>query len=243
MPFYRLRDDREADVIIKQHGDKSWEVRQEFRYVTPDGQTYIVPKRFCTDLASVPWFFWWLVASYGRHTRAALVHDTLIGPDAIVKVERKYADWILLTALDDTPEGERRGSWCRHQLMWVAVCLFGTMRQCSKALLGLFLLHVAVFWVSFASVLLGWSPFGWQAVPWVGVVAVGALGFAWTFNPQADRRLASRLWPVGAVGLPLVLPAVLLVGATAVVIWVLDVIPAIVQGRGVPPIGPTRFPA
>src|SRR5262245_9192911 len=30
-----------------------------------------------TDLASVPPFMWWLVASYGNHTRAALLHDAL----------------------------------------------------------------------------------------------------------------------------------------------------------------------
>ncbi len=114
-----------------------------FRYVLPDGTARVVPSGFCTDLASVPWFFWWLVASYGRHTRAALVHDTLIGADAKDKVKRKYADWVLLTALEDTPAGEDRGSWLRHQLMWVAVCLFGTMRECSKALMALFLLQVA----------------------------------------------------------------------------------------------------
>ena len=40
---------------------------------------------------------------------------------------------MFLTALEDTPPGEKPGSWLRHQFMWAALCLFGTMRK-GKAL-------------------------------------------------------------------------------------------------------------
>ncbi|HEY3050213.1 MAG TPA: DUF1353 domain-containing protein [Gaiellaceae bacterium] len=80
-----------------------------------------------TDLASVPPFMWWLVASYGNHTRAALLHDALI-PDegSAPPVERTAADRLLLQALRE-PGQQRRGAF-RHWLMWAAVSVFGTMR-------------------------------------------------------------------------------------------------------------------
>src|SRR5207244_8687600 len=91
----------------------------------PDvARVVVVWTDFVTDLASVPWPFWWLVASYGRHTRAAIVHDSLVGRGARIHVPRKTADHIFLVALEDDADG-KHGSYVRHQLTWVAVCLFG----------------------------------------------------------------------------------------------------------------------
>jgi uncharacterized protein DUF1353 len=246
MPFYTLYGSGEAEVILKQIGDNSFEVMRGFRYDVPNSpKSYIVPAGFRTDLASVPWLLWWLVASHGRHTRAALVHDTLIGADASTQIPRKEADWILYTALEDTAPGEKKGSWLRHQMIWVAVCLFGTMRQCAKFLLALYLINLAVFWFAVITSLLGWSPWWSSRVGWIVAGAAGVAGFLWTFNPQADRRLAFRLWPVGAFALPLVTPAFVVALGTVALIAAVDALPALIQHRKWPIFPPyrVRFPA
>ena len=137
-----------------------------------------------TDLASVPSLFWWLVASYGNHTRAALLHDALyVKPDQPQPVPRRTADRLFLAALRE-PEG-KKGAF-RHWLMWVAVSLFGTMR---RWLGGLFAIQVLAIW-SFLiwAVTWAWAPSVW-AIRWtwwqilIAVVAVPlflfALGTAW----------------------------------------------------------------
>ena len=56
------------------------------------------------------------------------------------------------------------------------------------------------------------------------------------------RDIAGRLWPVGAIALP----AVALVLATSLLVWVVDLVPALVRGlrHGEwerPPFRPTRI--
>jgi hypothetical protein len=194
-----------------------------------------------TDLASVPWSLWWLVASYGRHTRAALVHDSLIGDDAVVEVERKYADWVFLTALEDHTAGEPHGSWTRHQLMWAAVCLFGTMKEQRLSLMLAFLVHLILFWFTLVGALAGWLPFGLTSQRWLLVIVIGVLGFGWTWNPCAVRKQAWRLWPLTVVFLPLIAPAVILVYVTVGLIWSFEALPSKRAGRGWPPVTPTRI--
>jgi hypothetical protein len=96
----------------------------------PDGRTIVVPpsEGGRTDLASVPSFMWWLVASYGNHTRAALLHDALVEerPGVAPAVPRTEADRLLLAALRDP--GQQRAGAFRHWLMWAAASVFGTMR-------------------------------------------------------------------------------------------------------------------
>jgi hypothetical protein len=101
------------------------------RYTEP----FVVPAdvvTFRTDLASIPWFFAWLVPGLGTHMPAVLVHDALVlrpgeakshvGPD----VDREEADRILRDAMASlgTPV-------VRRWLMWTAVILataFTTLR-------------------------------------------------------------------------------------------------------------------
>jgi hypothetical protein len=242
MPFHALEGNGPAEVVLKQIGDNLFEVEEGFRYDLPDASaTYEVPEGFHTDLASVPWFLWWLVASHGHHTRAALVHDTLIGSDALVEIPRKEADWVLYTALEDTAANEKKGSWMRHWMTWVAVCVFGTMRQCAKFLFALFLLNVVVVWFALISGLTGWDPWARGWVWWLVAGIAGAAGFLWAFNPQADRRLSSRLWPIGAIGLALVTPALIVVLATALIVAAIDLVPALKQGRRWPVVQPFRL--
>ncbi len=95
-----------------------------------DGRTIVVPPNEGgrTDLASVPSFMWWLVASYGNHTRAALLHDALVVDQDGVEppIPRTAADRLLLSALREP--GQQKGGAFRHWLMWAAASVFGTMR-------------------------------------------------------------------------------------------------------------------
>lgn len=73
-----------------------------------------------TDLASVPSALRWLVAPYGVHTPAALVHDRLVGPRRVAGVSDPDADRLFRVMLADL--GLPR---LRRGLMWAAV-VFGT---------------------------------------------------------------------------------------------------------------------
>src|SRR5216110_1448596 len=91
-----------------------------FSYTDPDGERHHVTPEGVgkTDLASVPSILWWFVASYGRQTRAALVHDELID-----QIERQDADWVFRRALGDSGIG-----WARRWLAWSAVSFETTFR-------------------------------------------------------------------------------------------------------------------
>lgn len=94
-----------------------------------NGETFVVPPNAGgrTDLASVPWIASWLVASYGSHTLAVLLHDSLVPDDGEEEmVARTAADRLLLTALREP--GQKKGAF-RHWLMWAAVSVYGTMRR------------------------------------------------------------------------------------------------------------------
>lgn len=108
---------------------------------------------------------WWLVATYGNHTRAVLLHDALI-PDTGVAppVERKAADRLLLAALKERePEpdeqGRRKKGVFRHWLMWAAVAVFGTMGKLPAAL---FSAHVYAVW----GLAIGGAAWAWGDVLW-----------------------------------------------------------------------------
>ncbi len=88
---------------------------------------FVVPhdtEEFLTDLASIPWFFAWLVPGQGSHLPGVLLHDGLVvnagegkthvGPD----VTRLEADRILRHAMGDlgTP-------FVRRWLVWTGVAL------------------------------------------------------------------------------------------------------------------------
>jgi Protein of unknown function (DUF1353) len=109
------RDPFEPDegVLLEQMDRKRFHLNRGFKYIDPDWEHHVVrihpPGN--TDLASVPSILWWLVASYGRHTRPALVHDQLVD-----EIERHDADWIFRKALMDTRIG-----WVRRWLIFTAV--------------------------------------------------------------------------------------------------------------------------
>jgi hypothetical protein len=126
-----------------------------------------------TDLASVPWFMWWLVARYGNHTKAALLHDALIVDEGVPPVPRTTADRLFLAALREP--GQKTGAF-RHWLMWAAVATFGTM---SRALAAVFVGHVVAVWgLVSAALAWAWAPAIWpkSLVLQIAVVAAVVAG-------------------------------------------------------------------
>ena len=145
-----------------------------------------------TDLASVPSFLWWLIASYGSHTRAALLHDALyVDKGQHEPVPRATADRLFLTALREP--GQKTGT-IRHWLMWVGVSLFGTM---PRWLGGLFAVQVVAIWgLLVTAVAWAWGPAIWD-MDWtwweivIAVVVIPAfllvLGTSWRAGVDVRR--------------------------------------------------------
>ncbi len=119
---------------------KFWIVRREFTYhITSKYGKYkvIIPFGFKTDFASVPRLFWWLVSPWGRHGKAAVVHDRLYQSIRIMltdplyksmfdyfdyaqKDPRKFSDDIFLEAMGVLEVK----NWRKYPMYW-AVRLFG----------------------------------------------------------------------------------------------------------------------
>jgi hypothetical protein len=65
-----------------------------------------VPAGFVTDFASVPRAFWSIIAPYGKHAKAAVLHDFLYAchgyafGDQLVSFTRKECDDIFLKAME-----------------------------------------------------------------------------------------------------------------------------------------------
>lgn len=108
-----------------------YRLQQQFEYVKPDyaagpnGYKVVAPsdlRRFRTDLASVPFFATWLVPRDGKHTPAALLHDSLYADARAIGSTKdriralQTADWVFRGAMDVT-----RVSLVRRWLMWAAV--------------------------------------------------------------------------------------------------------------------------
>ncbi len=148
------------DVLVVNHlagRVHEWEIRQPmtYRLVDRDDAEFVtVPPRFKTDFASVPRPFWFWLAPWGRHGRAAIVHDFLYqlgavtDPDAPVATRlrrppKREADRIFREAMGVLDEVILKNSnfWKgalkpfvgvrlalaapRRWVMWAAVAVFG----------------------------------------------------------------------------------------------------------------------
>lgn len=120
MPFDPANRKLELRVIPPNR----FELLETFAYTDPRNRQHVITPQGVgnTDLASVPWFLWWFVASYGRHTAAALVHDQLVET-----IDRRDADWIFRSALEESDT-----SWIRRWLMWAAVSFETRFRTAFK---------------------------------------------------------------------------------------------------------------
>lgn len=114
-------------IELRQCGG-SFKLLRAFGYRDPRyTEAFVVPANledFTTDLASIPWFFAWLVPGLGTHLPAVILHDGLVraegalpdhrGPD----VSREEADHILRDAMAclGVPK-------IRRWIMWTAVII------------------------------------------------------------------------------------------------------------------------
>lgn len=232
MPFTERDGTELRGVLVEQQTDGHWfHVRRSFAYHDPIlDKDVVVPQGLKTDLSSVPWFLWWLVASYGTHTAAALVHDYLVVENMTVP-QRVEADAIFFHALE-----ESGNNWFRHRIMFAAVSWGLSMRKGAPILFCVFVAQLALFWgTALWGVLgaIGWCDHGTAA----GLVAliVGLAGFAWARVPTTARELAWWLWPASVAAVGVVAVPVLVIFPSVFAVYAIDLAAAIgqaVRGRG-----------
>lgn len=89
----------------------------DLTFIDDDGTSYTAPAGTLTDFASVPRPVWWLLPKYGKHTRAAVIHDD--------GCTRRYMDSASVHALF---RRALKACGCAPQTvygMWLMVRLFG----------------------------------------------------------------------------------------------------------------------
>ena len=226
--------DRTPDPELRQIDEDTFVILRSFCYRSPstdpdEGVVYVVPGEDFepsahrglgarvivppdmsgrTDLASVPSLFWWLIASYGNHTRASLLHDALYVDEGEPPVPRRTADRLFLTALREP--GPQKGGAFRHWLMWAAVSAFGTMRWRLGLLFGL---HVVAVWaLTICAIVWAWADgiggIGWSAwqivlAALVGLAFLVVVGSSW--RAGVDLR-GGWLVPTAMTSLLVVVP-------------------------------------
>lgn len=99
--------------------DKYWLVNEEYRYQTSKGLV-VVPKGFRTDYASVPKIFRNIINTYGKHGRAAVVHDWLYSSKCKINITRAEADKIFLEIMVEWSVKKYK-----RILMYMLVRMFG----------------------------------------------------------------------------------------------------------------------
>jgi Protein of unknown function (DUF1353) len=204
--FYDVESEGKLILQLEPDGAR-FRILRPFGYRDPrHAEPFVVPAdivSFRTDLASIPWFFAWLVPGLGTHLPAVLVHDALVvnpgegkthlGPD----VDREEADRILRDAMASlgTPV-------VRRWLMWTAVILataFSTLRprwRWAPLVVGTLAAIAALGVVATLDLLdiVDWLP--WMSdQPWLAEVAWGT-AFA-LLVPAVLAILWGRLWRAG----------------------------------------------
>jgi hypothetical protein len=182
VPFYKLDSLEPPDVVLKQATATRFQLLRGFRWQKPDGSFYLVTPHDAnspptddnsTDLASVPRWLWWFVASYGHHTLPALLHDQAVDDEDVP--DRRLADtWFRLSMRDAGV------FWLRRWIMWAAVSL-ETLRQRHGVRFIVFLTHLCGLIAAITLCAIG-------RVPWWVVAAVVAAGAIW-----GPRRWLSTL--------------------------------------------------
>lgn len=98
------------------------------------GGPWVSVPNWGTDLASIPGVLWGLIASYGRHTLAVLLHDYLCDWADTKKevplerpgtpfLRRSVADEVFLQALRDPQAGPYANPWFRSLVLWTGVSI------------------------------------------------------------------------------------------------------------------------
>ena len=202
MPFVTSEhDDTDPRVELAVVPPRRFLLLRGFGYRAHDGSFWDIPADgVSTDLASVPSPLWSLLASYGRQTRPALLHDHIT--DEALRLTDRQAAFDLRDRGDDlfreslADEGVTSGS--RRWTFWAGVtlgkyALHGTFVATVLGLASLVSLWLA--WELSAAAVLGAAPWSWP-----GVAAIVSV-VLWLSNRDLRRD-----WPLWAMALWLLPP-------------------------------------
>ncbi|AEH08021.1 MULTISPECIES: DUF1353 domain-containing protein [Protofrankia] len=117
MPFLSDR------IAVEEIDDIRWRLLEPVSYEGKE-QVFTVPTGFTTDFASVPRFLTWLVPTYGRYTKAAILHDWLWKLTDAGDFDHADADGIFRWAMRELDV-----AFLRRWLMWAAVRLAGVRKS------------------------------------------------------------------------------------------------------------------
>ena len=187
MPFRTLDDQPLLAIELRQVGPKDFQLISGFRYLDPTrGDTPhevpphdVMKPKDNSDLASVPFFLWWFIASYGHQTAPALLHDHLLRSRPDFRARREI-DRVFRVALDEVGVG-----FFRCWIMWAAVSLL-TIWKCQKPL---FVVLAAQLVLGILAVL-AFPWFEWLGVPW----------WLWPLLPLAGCVLWWRWFAIPLIG-------------------------------------------
>jgi hypothetical protein len=238
--------ERPPEIVLRSVGSAKFQLLQSFGYCGPSTSARYEITRHdptqppngnnATDFASVPSLFWWLIASYGHQTRAALIHDQLWdAPGA----DRETANLVFRDAL-----AESDVAVLRRWIMWAGVdAARRATGRSRKDRVGavlqfvstfLFLVSAAWFlvpWIAdwslwesletagsrFSHWIAGWSL--WESLETAGLHLsllwdwwpFGSVGFGGFWMPLIVGMLSTAIWwprwLPGTLGIGLVLPA------------------------------------
>lgn len=185
--------DSELSVIA--HGPSTWMVLAPLIWTGTKGDTFTVPVGFRTDFATVPRFLHWLISPYGAYTRAAVLHDWLLGELADWTIRRR--GFIQSAPVTPSPPANSRDCdgifrrvmqdlgvpWAKRWIMWAAVrvgALFSSRRAYGRQftrdaprVLGMLLLVLCSV-----------------VIPLAAAAVLISLGLAWIVT--GIQRLATR---------------------------------------------------
>lgn len=120
MPFCAIPSLDISDV------DDEWILAGPLIYSDVDGRSFVIPRGFVTDLASIPRVFHPLIKVNGKHRPAAIVHDWLYETQ---RLTRAQSDLVFLRAMQDC--GVR---WSQRWVMYLVVRAGGWLPWSRRAL-------------------------------------------------------------------------------------------------------------
>lgn len=178
MPFFDEHDEPLTRIFLVQRSPRLFQLLRPISFLEagrPESQRVRVPAHDidkpavgdnATDLASVPTFLWGLIASYGRQTGAALLHDHLSGearlsdPADGIRL-RRVADRLFGVALQESGVPRLR-AWIMRS--WVGIEKFGEFRPWQgRLMVAHVVLGVLSIYAAIAIAVGWWSPL-WMLV-------------------------------------------------------------------------------
>jgi hypothetical protein len=103
------------EVDVRELDARFWSLLREFKYYAKS-ESFDVPQGQRTDFASVQRLFVWFIPTYGRYTKAAILHDHLCDLARRGKFHRRDADGLFRQAMRTLGV-----PLLRRWIMWAAV--------------------------------------------------------------------------------------------------------------------------